>query len=176
VTGDRAKARRVVGALWDDLAADGVQDRWMNDLAKNLSLIESAGFPLPSISPYQIPGPETGKQRIREILNRHIDFETIPALCRGDAPELVVGTVDVNAGVFETFTNEAVTVEAVLASAAVPNLFQAVEIHGHLPPLGRALAKSPGRRSDAPAARPEARGTVDNPDQLPGVRGRAHHH
>jgi NTE family protein len=157
VTGDRAKARRVVGALWDDLAADGVQDRWMNDLAKNLSLIESAGFPLPSISPYQIPGPETGKQRIREILNRHIDFETIPALCRGDAPELVVGTVDVNAGVFETFTNEAVTVEAVLASAAVPNLFQAVEIHGHHhwdglfsqnPPVGDLMHLPPARKPE----------------------------
>jgi NTE family protein len=48
------------------------------------------------------------------------------------APELVVGTVDINAGAFETFTNEDVTVEAVLASAAVPDLFEAVEIHGQL--------------------------------------------
>ncbi len=82
-------------------------------------------------APTRCPAPEVGKRRIRTVLERHIDFDAIPELC-GDAPELVVGTVDVNAGVFETFTNEEVTVEAVLASAAVPNLFEAVEIGGHL--------------------------------------------
>jgi NTE family protein len=45
--------------------------------------------------------------------------------------DLVVGTVNVNAGVFETFTNEDVTVDAVLASAAIPNVFEAVELNGH---------------------------------------------
>jgi len=89
-------------------------------------------MPMPQFSPYQIPGRELGKDRIREVLEAHIDFESIPDYCRRDTPELVVGTVNINAGIFETFTNEAVTVEAVLASAAVPNLFEAVEIHDHL--------------------------------------------
>ena len=132
VTGDAETASDLVGALWDDLAADDPVDWWANAWVTGRSRLESAGVPLPVVSPYQFPGSEVGKERMRAILERHIDFEAVPELCQRDAPELVVGTVNVNAGVFETFTNEAVTVEAVLASAAIPELFEAVEIHGHL--------------------------------------------
>ncbi len=132
VTEGPEAAREVVGDVWDDLAADEPGDRWLNDWVRTVTRMESAGFAVPSVSPYQIPGPELGKRRIRSILERHIDFESIPGLCDAHTPELVVGTVDINAGVFETFTNEGVTVDAVLASAAVPNLYEAVEIHGHL--------------------------------------------
>jgi NTE family protein len=131
VTGDHQKAIDILDAIWDDLAADGWSDKLTNQWVTGLSRLESSGFPLPSLSPYQIPGPEAGKDAIRETLERHIDFESIPELCRRNAPELVVGTVDVNGGDFETFTNEDVTTEAVLASAAVPNLFEAVKINGH---------------------------------------------
>jgi NTE family protein len=157
VTDGPEKARAVVGRIWDDLEADGPQDRWMNSMITSLSRMESAGFPMPVVSPYQIPGPEVGKQRIREVLERHIDFESIPELCGTETPELVVGTVDINAGVFETFVNEAVTVEAVLASAAVPNLFEAVEINDHLhwdglfsqnPPVGDLMHQPPERKPE----------------------------
>jgi NTE family protein len=157
VTDGPERAREVVGDVWDDLAVDGPEDRWTNSLVTSLSRMESAGVPIPRVSPYQIPGPETGKQRIRDVLESHIDFETIPDLCGRDAPELVVGTVDVNAGVFETFTNEDVTVDAVLASAAVPNLFEAVEIHGHLhwdglfsqnPPVSDLMHQPPRRKPE----------------------------
>lgn len=131
VTGNHEKAIDTLDAIWDDLATDGWTDRMMNQWVTGMSRLESSGLPMPSVSPYQIPGPEVGKQRITETLERHIDFDSIPDLCGTDSPELVVGTVDVNGGHFETFTNEDVTPEAVLASAAVPNLFEAVEIHGH---------------------------------------------
>jgi len=157
VTDGPERARDIVGKIWDDLAVSGPRDRWTNSLVTSLSRLESAGVPMPSVSPYQVLGPETGKRRIREILETHIDFDSIPALCAEDTPELVVGTVDVNAGVFETFVDEAVTVDAVLASAAVPNLFEAVEIHGHLhwdglfsqnPPVSDLMHKPPGRKPE----------------------------
>jgi len=132
VTGGPEKARAIVGQLWDDLAAEDPGDQWLNDWVRTVTRMESMGFAIPSLSPYHVPGPELGKRRIRTVLERHIDFEAIPGLCDAHAPDLVVGTVDINAGVFETFANEAVTVDAVLASAAVPNLFEAVEIDGHL--------------------------------------------
>jgi NTE family protein len=131
VTGDADRAIELVDAVWDDLTANMLSDRITNDWAVGLSRVESSGFPLPEFSPYQTPGSKLGKDRIREALKAHIDFDEIPDHCTRTAPELVVGTVDINAGIFETFTNEDVTVEAVLASAAVPNLFEAVEIHGH---------------------------------------------
>jgi len=157
LTGDAEKARRILDGIWDDMAVDGPQDRWLNTWATGISRMESAGFAIPSVSPSQIPLPELGKQRIRTVLERYIDFEEIPSLCRRDAPELVVGTVNINEGIFETFRNEAVTVEAVLASAAVPNLFEAVKIHGHYhwdglfsqnPPVGDLMDLPPGRKPE----------------------------
>jgi NTE family protein len=130
VTEGPARAVELVDAIWDDLAADGT-DRFTNDWVVGLSRLESMGVPLPQVSPYRNPGSELGKEAIRETLERHIDFEEIPDHCGHERPELVVGTVDINGGEFETFTNERVDVDAVLASAAVPNLFEAVEIDGH---------------------------------------------
>ena len=131
VTDGPERAREILDGLWTDMAVSGPQDRWMNQLVTGISRMESAGFAIPSVSPAQLPMPEVGKERIRTVLTNHIDFDAIPDLCGRTAPELVVGTVNVNAGVFETFVDERVTVEAVLASAAVPNLFEAVEIDGH---------------------------------------------
>jgi NTE family protein len=157
VTGDHETAVDILDAIWDDLAADSWSDKMLNQWVTGVSRLESTGFPLPSLSPYQIPGPEVGKEEITETLERHLDFDAIADLCTADAPELVVGTVNVNAGVFETFTNEDVTTDAVLASAAVPNLFEAVEINGHFhwdglfsqnPPVDDLMAVPPERKPD----------------------------
>jgi NTE family protein len=131
LTGGPETAAELLDSVWDDISVNSAQDLWLNTLVTSVSRMDSAGLAVPSVSPSQIPMPEVGKQRIRTILERHIEFEEIPDLCQRDAPELVVGTVNVNAGIFETFVNEDVTVDAVLASAAVPNMFEAVKINGH---------------------------------------------
>ncbi len=157
VTGDAGKAITILDSLWGDLSADGYSDRLLNSWVRTFNRIEATGLPLPKVSPYQIPGDEMGKERIREVLESHIDFETIPEHCCHNGPKLVVGTVNINAGVFETFVNEDVTVEAVLASAAVPNLFEAVEMNGHLhwdglfsqnPPVRDLMVQPPDRKPD----------------------------
>ena len=157
VTGDAETARRILDGLWNDMAVDGPQDQWLNTMVTGFSRLEAAGMALPTVSPSQLPAPELGKQRIRQVLERHIDFGAIPDLCERETPDLVVGTVDINAGVFETFTNEAVTVEAVLASAAVPNIFEAVEIDDHYhwdglfsqnPPVNDLMHQPPGRKPE----------------------------
>ncbi|QFU84720.1 patatin-like phospholipase family protein [Natronorubrum aibiense] len=157
VTADEARAIELLEALWTDLSATDVGDRVLNNWVTGLSRLESSGVPIPQLSPYQTPSSELGKDRIRELLERHIEFEEIPDLCTRDAPELVVGTVDVNAGVFETFVDEQVTPQAVLASAAVPTLFEAVEIDGHLhwdglfsqnPPIDDLMAIDSDRKPD----------------------------
>ena len=157
LTGEPEDAIAILDGIWDDIAVDGPQDRWLNSMVTGLSRMESAGFAIPTVSPSQVPGPEMGKRQIRTVLERYIDFEEIPDLCQRDAPELVVGTVDINAGVFETFIDEDVTVEAVLASAAVPNLFEAVKIHGHYhwdglfsqnPPVNDLMSQPPERKPE----------------------------
>ena len=157
VSADEARAVELLDAVWDDLAATDLTDRFVNDWVVGLSRLESKGFPMAQFSPYQTPGPELGKEAIRETLERHIDFDDVPDYCTEKAPVLVVGTVNVNAGVFETFLDEQVTVDAVLASAAVPTLFEAVEIDGHLhwdglfsqnPPIDDLMADDAGRKPD----------------------------
>jgi NTE family protein len=83
------------------------------------------------VSPYANPGADFGQDRLREIVETHVDFERLADLVGPDSPRLVVGTVDVNGGCFEAFVDEAVTADVLLASAAVPDLFEAVEMNGH---------------------------------------------
>jgi len=157
VTGDEAKAAGLVGSIWEDIAAKEYPDSLTNSWFQAYQRLLNAGFPVPQVSPYQNPGSELGKEKIAEILETHIEFDDIPGYCRRTAPELVVGSVDINAGVFDTFVNEDVTVEAVLASAAVPSLFKAVEVDGNLhwdglfsqnPPVKDLLHQPPDRKPD----------------------------
>ncbi|MEF8842507.1 MAG: patatin-like phospholipase family protein [Haloarculaceae archaeon] len=131
VTGEESTAVDLLDALWADLAAEDPADQLLNDWLVAGARWRNMGLPSASLSPYANPAARDGQEQIAETLESRIDFDSIPDLCSRDAPELVVGTVDVNGGVFETFTNEDVTAEAVLASAALPELFPAVEIHGH---------------------------------------------
>jgi NTE family protein len=157
VSGDTDTAAALLNEVWDDLSATEYSDRMLNSWLMSINKLEASGMPLPQLSPYQVPGKELGKDRIREVLETHIDFEAIPDHCQTGAPELVVGTVNINAGVFETFVNEEVTVDAVLASAAVPNVFEAVEINGHYhwdglfsqnPPVGDLMSQPSERKPD----------------------------
>lgn len=157
VTGDESKAAGTLSNLWDDLMARSAGDKWVNQWLLTLNRMQSTGTPLPQFSPYQLPGSDLGKDRIRAVLERHIEFDAIPGYCTSTAPELVVGTVDVNAGEFDTFTNENVTVEAVLASAAIPTLFEGVEVNGNLhwdglfsqnPPVNDLTNQPPERKPD----------------------------
>jgi len=157
VTGTPEDAIDLLEGLWADLSASGPADRVTNEAVTNVSRLRSMGVPLASISPYQNPASGLGRDRIESVLRAHVDFDEIPPHCSRESPDLVVGTVDVNGGIFETFVNEDVTPEAVLASAAVPDLFEAVEIHGHYhwdglfsqnPPVNDLMHQPAGRKPD----------------------------
>ena len=157
VTADEREAVELLDAFWDDLKAESPTDRLTNGWIVGLAQLGRSGFPLPEISPYQIPGAKLGRERIREVIERHVDIEAVPDLSERETPELVVGTVNINAGIFETFTNENVTPDAVLASAAVPTMFEAVEINGHYhwdglfsqnPPINDLMSVDADRKPD----------------------------
>jgi NTE family protein len=155
----------VLEGVWQDVAASTPVDRALNDWTVWGSTVESTGFPTPELSPYQNPAAAIGQRRLRRALTDNIDFDRFAALADGDddhtdpldsdePPRLAVGTVNVDAGAFETFVDGDVTADAVLASAAIPDLFPGVEIDGHLhwdgmfaqnPPI-RALVHGPKAR------------------------------
>jgi NTE family protein len=118
-------------SLWASLAARTPTDRWWNEALVRGSRLQTTGAPVPAFSPYVLPGSEFGQRSLRETIERHVDFERVPDLVGGSTPRLVVGTVDINGGCFEAFEDEAVTSEVLLASAALPDLFEAVEMNGH---------------------------------------------
>jgi NTE family protein len=64
---------------------------------------------------------------LRPILAALVDFERLRA---ADAPRIFVSATDVETGQARIFDNADLSLDAVLASACLPHLFQAVEIDG----------------------------------------------
>jgi NTE family protein len=152
-----SNATTVLGELWADVAARRPSERLFNELSVWGLRLRHSGVPTPAVSPYHHPFSGLARRDLRRILERHVDFDRIPDLAGPGRPRLIVGTIDINAGEFETFTGEAITPEAVLASAAVPTLFEAVEIDGHYhwdgllsqnPPVYDLMHTDPERKPD----------------------------
>jgi NTE family protein len=90
--------------------------------------LENSGVPVPDVSPYASPASAYARTRLRNLLTDLIDFERVPDLAARSRSSLHVGAVDVVRGVPRVFRSGAVTVDAILASAAIPTLFPAVTI------------------------------------------------
>jgi NTE family protein len=127
---DAAAAADIIQDLWADVAVSTPIERVVNDWTVWGLAARNSGYPVPQVSPYAVPWTEVGEARFRSLVTRHVDFERVSELAGPNAPKLIVGTVDVEAGTFETFENGDVSADAVMASAAVPNVFEAVELHG----------------------------------------------
>lgn len=119
----------VLGAVWDDVAASAGWEQWVNQLA--LAKSKFPGSNGLGTSPYGNPGSEWGREQLESILADHVEFGAFETLATDPAaPALFVSAVDVLAGTPRVFADDEVTARAVTASAAVPRLFEAVEIDG----------------------------------------------
>ncbi len=78
------------------------------------------------LSPYQTN--PLNLNPLRQLLERCVDFE---ALQRCGGPAVFVSATQVSTGRAAIFSGDGLTVDAVLASACLPTLFQAIEIDGH---------------------------------------------
>jgi NTE family protein len=78
-----------------------------------------------SLSPYQLNPFDLNP--LRDILRDEIDFERLRAEA---GPRLFVSATQVRTGRLREFRRDAMTIEAVLASACLPMLYRAVEIDG----------------------------------------------
>ena len=67
------------------------------------------------------------------LLAKHVPFADLPALVGPESPALLVGAADVLDGTFKVFSSKRgeISLESVLASAAIPTLFPAVWVKGH---------------------------------------------
>ncbi len=78
-----------------------------------------------SLSPYQMN--PLNYNPLREVLERQIDFEELE---RSQNTKLFICATNVRTGKVKIFHTPEVTADVVLASACLPQLFQAVEING----------------------------------------------
>lgn len=129
LTADDTTPDAVLAGIWEDIAATTGWERWLNEVAL-LKLRVSDALDLSAASPYRNPGSDWGRDQLESVLSEHVDFEAFPDLAAGDAPALRIGAVDVHSGDPVAFEAAETTAAAVVASAAVPQLFEAVEIAG----------------------------------------------
>jgi len=124
-------AAATLESVWRDFAAKSPFERVANAWFVALAKFAARGGPIPLFSPYELPYTKFGRDQFLDTLETHVEFDRIPDLAADASADLILGTADVTEGEFETFVNEEVTAETVLASAAIPTLFEAVGIDDH---------------------------------------------
>ncbi len=125
-----------------ELASERLENFWRDNMARtpfelalNNMMVAGASLkgwlPTLEISPYQMP--VMAEEMFAQLLRRHLDFEEWNRLLGEGSPVLQIGAVDVLDGCFTIFDSaqQPISVDMVRASAAIPNLFRAVEIDGH---------------------------------------------
>ncbi|HEY6882094.1 MAG TPA: patatin-like phospholipase family protein [Polyangiales bacterium] len=143
--GDRTPVEDRVMALWRDLTAQTVREILLdNATVRMIRLYESGLLPSYAVSPASplfqlgarlfatvIGRPEFTD--LRALLRAHIDFDQLALLCADGGPSLLLGAADVLDGTFKVFNSMhgEISVESLLASAAIPTLFPAVWVDGH---------------------------------------------
>jgi NTE family protein len=122
----------VLEGVWSDLVADSLWERWINSWVVARESFGHLGMPQGDVSPYRTPTSSVARRQLRDVLETHVDFDALPSVYERatDPPRLFVGAADVIGGDFRTFADMEVTADSVLASAAIPPLFESVEIDG----------------------------------------------
>jgi NTE family protein len=143
--GDRTPIGDRIIACWKDLSAQTPAEIALDRTSVEMvRLVESGMFPSIATSPsslkFQLLSQMTASMiarpeftDLRALLVKHIDFAALPDLVHAESPVLLVAAGDVLDGGFKTFSSARgeIKVEALLASAAIPNLFPAVWVDGH---------------------------------------------
>lgn len=151
-TGDAETARAALSELWEDLAAQDVYDSLLNSSVVNLIRSRQSGHPVFKLSPALNPLTTVATRRIRDAIEAQVDPKTLEDLVADPdenpppPPKLLISAVDAMDGSFEVFTDRpgegsaatdgfgsqieqrprALSMDAVFASAAVPDLFEPV--------------------------------------------------
>jgi NTE family protein len=127
--GSSAEARRMVRSFWQAMA-----DPTFSSMARELwrpvehKWRDSVGAWLWStgvLSPYTAN--PLGLNPLRDAIAAHVDIDAIRSK---EAPALYVTVTNVRTGLPRIIANDAMTIDALVASASLPQLFQAVEIDG----------------------------------------------
>ncbi|QQA44777.1 patatin-like phospholipase family protein [Pelagovum pacificum] len=131
---DGARAR--LDWLWTQVGAvtDNRLTAWIDAFAPSAPALAKAIEYSPAFAAFDISSRMMSpyvygsvfKNPLRHILSE-LAFDHV---CAADGPELYICATNVRSGKIRVFSGEGITADAVLASACLPTLFQAVEIDG----------------------------------------------
>ena len=136
LVGGRLGAQKMLDRLWDQVGQVGdlrmvpwmqawlPVARFWQDAAEVLMPVSAQGIAAQLYSPYAWGA--AWKNPLEPIV-RAFEFEHV---CASDEPRLFVSATNVRTGKIKVFQGEEITPEALMASACVPTVFQAVEIDG----------------------------------------------
>ncbi len=129
--GDPEGASRSLDDFWSDNSATAPHEQLLNSWVMWASQLQDF-VATPALSPYDNPFSPAGLEEFRAMLLRQVNFDHIQVEPDASRPMLVVGAVDVLSGGFRAFNSrrERISVDAILASAAIPNLFRSVHLDG----------------------------------------------
>ncbi|MFN4153383.1 MAG: patatin-like phospholipase family protein [Paracoccaceae bacterium] len=137
IAGGRKGAQASLAKLWRDVAR--VSDLRIPDWVQNAAPgLKAMGQIMMSMSPFspqgiasQVYTPYAWGPMWRNPLEkivRRLDFSQV---CASEGPQLFIGATRVDTGRIRIFSGDEITPEALMASACLPTVFQAVEIEGH---------------------------------------------
>lgn len=117
-----AEARTRLRAFWRDLAAEDVVDGMLNAL----TVLASRMPGLSDFSPQPFVSP--AEAALRHLLEKHVRLSELSPDARQRGPALLVGATDILRGERRVFRGAELTLDELVASAAVPRLFRAIPI------------------------------------------------
>ncbi len=133
LTCDRDAARENLTWLWEQIGASdaGGLTGWMQGVAPGTVATALEYSPLYAVgeSLSRMISPYSWGPLYRHPLRPIVDAFDFSKVCAGDGPALFICATRVRNGKIKVFEGKEITTDAILASACLPTLFQAVEIH-----------------------------------------------
>ena len=136
LAGGRGAAKKRLDRLWHQVGAVGDfrMIPWLQPFLPAVKFWQEAAEAVMPVSPQSLTAAlyspyawGSGWQNPLEPIVRDLDFAQV---CAGEGPRLFVSATNVRTGKIKVFEGTAITPEALMASACVPTVFQAVEIGG----------------------------------------------
>lgn len=140
--GDNTPVQQRIADFWNELKASSPMEQWLDQL--NTFMIRASGaghIPRIESSPSSqfshllqesasLLLPRENYLDFKGLLESHINFAELPSLIKAQSPALFMGAANVLNGKIRIFNSlaDTITVETILASAAIPSVFPAVKI------------------------------------------------